>query len=232
MQHKAAWSFKLLGFIIASLLLIVVNGFLIFMLVSGFTVTITESELQSLLDNSLPASESYDLVDVTYDNAKVSLEEGSPRIDFQMEVDIKIGEAMGRAIAQVEDIIRVVVEEILSERGIEGNPDESINGEQDVNPYSDATIHGLIQVSSEIGYNTKNSVFYLKDPQVENIEVNDVPLAIEDTVNTALEVLTSDFLNEIPVHDFGENGPINWAVRNFMQDIKVENGKVKIDFAL
>lgn len=227
------WKFVGLGIGgVLAILAAVTVVFLIFMAIWGFRVTITEAELQSVLDAKLPATESYDLVEVTFKNGTVALEEGSSRIDLVLEVDIKADKALEQAVAEVEEVVRIVVEKILDEKGIEGNPNGSNadghDGENDI----EAPVNGVIHISTEIGYDAKNSVVYLKQPKLEYIEVDETPLAIEDTVNTALEVLAIASLDKIPVHDFGDNSAANWVVRNFMKDLKVENGEVKIDFAL
>ena len=166
-----AWTFKLIGIIVAGVLLVVVNGLLIFMLIWGFTVTITEAELQSALDDNTPATESYDLVEITYDNAKIGLEKDSARMSFQMEVDIKIGEALNQRIAELDEVGRIIVDRILIEKGIESDPNGSSSDDQNENQYADSNINGIIKVSAVVGYDAKDSVLYLKDPQVDDIEL-------------------------------------------------------------
>ena len=225
---------KILGLGVGTALVILAVltvGFLIYMAIWGFTVTITEEQLQSALDENLPVTKSYELVEVTYDKAKVTLEEGSPRIDFQMEVDTKIGEALEQAVAEAEGFVYTIVDKILAEKGIEGSPNEANadqqDGEDNIEP-----INAIIHVSAEIGYDDNNFVLYLKQPRVEYVEVNETPLTIMDTVNTGLDILGIDLLDKIPVYSFSDNNIVSRLARTFLKDVKVENGEAKIDFAL
>lgn len=217
---------------VLAILAILTIGFLIYMAIWGFTATITEEDLQSVLDEKLPVTESYDLVEVTYKNGIVDLEEGSSRINLGLEVDVKAGKALEQAVAEVEDIVRIIVEEILDEKGIEGNPNGSNADGQDGENAIEASASGIIYISTDIGYDTKDSVIYLEQPRLEYIEIDGTPLAIEGTVDTALEVLSIELLDKIPVYDFGDNSAVSWVARKFMKDLRVENGEVKVDFAL
>jgi len=217
---------------VLAILAVLTIGFLIYMAIWGFTATITEEDLQSVLDEKLPVTESYDLVEVTYKNGIVDLEEGSSRINLGLEVDVKAGKALEQAVAEVEDIVRIIVEEILDEKGIEGNPNGSNADGQDGENAIEASASGIIYISTDIGYDTKDSVIYLEQPRLEYIEIDGTPLAIEGTVDTALEVLSIELLDKIPVYDFGDNSAVSWVARKFMKDLRVENGEVKVDFAL
>lgn len=227
------WKFVGLGIGGALAILVVLTiGFLIYMAIWGFTVTITEHDLQSALDENLPTTESYELVDVTYKNGTVALEEGSSRINLGIEVDVEASDELKQAVAEVEDIVGIVVEQILDEKGIEGNPNESNTNGQDGENVIEASANGIIYISTEIGYDTKDSVIYLKDPRLESIEFEGTQLEIKDTVNAALEILGIALIDKIPVYEFSDNNIVSWGVKRFLKGLKVENGEVKVDIAL
>lgn len=227
------WKILGLGVGTALVILAVLTvGFLIYMAIWGFTITITEEELQSALDKNLPSTESYELVDVTLKNGEVALEEGSSRIELGMEVDVEASDAVKQAADEIEGFVRTVVDRILDERGIEGSQNGLNADSQDGENAIEARFNGIIYISTEIGYDTKDAVIYLKNPRLEHIEVDGTPLEIEDTVNKALAVLGIALIDEIPVYDFNDNSIVSWGVKRFLKDLKVENGEVKVDIAL
>ena len=191
-----ARTLKFIGLGIAGVLAIlalVIAGFLVFMAVWGFTVPVTEADLQSAMNKRLPETESYGLVEVTYNDGTVALKEDSSRIYLELDVDVTAA-------------------------GVPGTK---------------TLTRGTVYMSSDIGYDENDSVLYLKDPRLEDIEIEGVPPLIEGIVNTALETLSVSFLDSrIAVEDFTDNDVASWFVRNLLKDIKVEGGEVKVKFAL
>lgn len=89
---------------------------------------------------------------------------------------------------------------------------------------------GRVKIKGPIHYDPGVSSFFLKDPVVEELEIDKLPMAYTSSANLIVQTLVTKALAKHPVYTLSGDGFKNSLAKTFLKSVSIENSKLILLF--
>ncbi|MBU2883364.1 DUF1439 domain-containing protein [Psychrosphaera sp. B3R10] len=91
---------------------------------------------------------------------------------------------------------------------------------------------GLVGVTGDVEYRTKEGAFYLQNPKVAKLAFNDVPTAIQPKIKKSVEKLVAKALKKYPIYQLDDTDMKQKLAKSTIKSIKVIDEAVEVELSL
>ncbi len=93
-------------------------------------------------------------------------------------------------------------------------------------------IEGILSVTGELIYDGDNGAFYIKDPNVQEVEVGTLPRDASTPLSAAAEKLIGKYLSENPIYTLDDDNLIAKAAKALLKSVEVKDDAIHITLGL
>lgn len=220
----------------------------------GLSISLTQDQLQRIVDAVFPLEGERDAVGVSLAGPRVTLEEGSDRIAFGLDIAVSVvlepGEgpvagAVDERAQQREAETEAAAEEegrgTRARNKVKGKAQDKTQeargeAQERVEARSEnrdpELLSGTVTVSTAVTYEASTGELFLTDFRVEQLDVDQLPGRFNKPVTNLASRLVSNALNQVAIYQIDDSGLGGSIARAMLDDVVVEDGVLKITVGL
>jgi hypothetical protein len=220
----------------------------------GLSISLTQDQLQRIVEAVFPLEGEREAVGVTLTGPMVTLEEGSDRIAFGLDISVSV------VLEPGEGPLAGAVDERAEQRAAEAEtaPAEEGRGARARNKVKDKAqektqdrreeaqeraqeravergptqLTGTVTVSTAVRYEASTGELFLTDFQIEELDVEQLPGRFNEPVTNLASRLISDSLNQVAIYQIDDSNLGGSIARALLNEVIVENGVLTISVGL
>ena len=87
---------------------------------------------------------------------------------------------------------------------------------------------GSASLATGVGYDPKSYQFYLKDPELQTLDVGKIPDNYRETLREGFNLIASEFVGEIPIFKLAKNDTKTHLAKLLLKNVSIRKNKVVV----
>jgi len=220
----------------------------------GLSISLTQDQLQRIVDAVFPLEGEREAVGVSLTGPRVSLEDGSDRIAFGLDISVSVvlepgegpladavDERAEQRATEAEaapeeegrgDRARSKVKGRVQEKASDTREEAQERAQERAEERGPTQLTGTVTVSTAVTYEASTGELFLTDFRIEELDVDQLPGRFNEPVTNLASRLVAEALNQVAIYQIDDSSLGGSIASALLNEVIIENGALTITVGL